>query len=78
MPKVLWEPLRKHFVLFTTKVVRATTSTDQTHKLLIELQDGLRVETVVISKGASTARRKATNRARGAWRAAAGFGGEVL
>ena len=57
LPKVLWEPLRKHFVLFTTKVVRATTSTDQTHKLLIELQDGLRVETVVISKGASTARR---------------------
>jgi 23S rRNA (adenine(2503)-C(2))-methyltransferase len=57
LPKALVEPIKSTFALFTTKVVRATTSTDETTKLLVELQDGMRVETVIIKQGCSTARR---------------------
>ena len=53
LPKALVEPIKSTFALFTTKVVRATTSTDETTKLLVELQDGMRVETVIIKQGCS-------------------------
>eukprot|EP00944_MAST-04C_sp_MAST-4C-sp1_P011251 g11251.t1 len=49
--------LQRTFSLFTSKVVSAVTSKDQaTTKLLVELQDGLRIETVIIRHGAVTAR----------------------
>lgn len=44
--------------MFTSKVVSATTSkNNEVTKLLVQLQDGLQVETVVIRHGATTARR---------------------
>jgi 23S rRNA (adenine(2503)-C(2))-methyltransferase len=49
--------LERTFSMFTSKVVSAITCKDQsTTKLLIELQDGLRIETVIIRHGAVTAR----------------------
>ena len=58
LPKGLGSLLARHFAIFTTRVVKAVTSGDGVvTKLLVELQDGLRVEAVVIRHGASTARR---------------------
>jgi sorting nexin-8 len=57
-PMRLVEPLKRQFALFTSKVVNAQTSLDKsTTKLLVELQDGLRVETVIIRHGAITSRK---------------------
>jgi 23S rRNA (adenine(2503)-C(2))-methyltransferase len=54
IPKHIFKKIEKHFMLFTTKVVQAKTSSDNTTKLLVELYDGLQVETVIIRQGAST------------------------
>ena len=60
LPKGIGTLLAPHFALFTTRVVKAQTSSDGcVTKLLVALQDGLQVETVVIRHGASTARRVA-------------------
>lgn len=57
LPVGLGAILATRFCLLTSRVVSASTSSDEsTTKLLVELQDGLRVETVVIRHGASTAR----------------------
>ena len=56
-PMRILPELEKQFSMFTSKVVSAITCKDQsTTKLLIELQDGLRIETVIIRHGAVTAR----------------------
>jgi adenine C2-methylase RlmN of 23S rRNA A2503 and tRNA A37 len=58
LPAHAIQPLRDNFVMSTSRVVSAQHSRDgSVTKLLIELQDGLRVETVVIRNGATTARR---------------------
>ena len=54
IPKYIFKQIEDHFTLFTTKVVQAKTSSDNTTKLLVELYDGLQVETVIIRQGAST------------------------
>ena len=54
IPKYIFKKIEDHFTLFTTKVVQAKTSSDNTTKLLVELYDGLQVETVIIRQGAST------------------------
>ena len=55
-PPSLVAPLGARFALLTSRVVDASTSGDGlTTKLLVELQDGLRVETVIIRHGAVTA-----------------------
>ena len=57
-PKRFVQPVQLHFALFTTRVLHASTSSDgSTTKLLLALQDGLEVETVVIRHGCTTARR---------------------
>ena len=57
-PKRFVRPVQLHFALFTTRVLHASTSSDgSTTKLLLALQDGLEVETVVIRHGCTTARR---------------------
>ena len=56
-PKRYVRPVQLHFALFTTRVLHASTSSDgSTTKLLLALQDGLEVETVVIRHGCTTAR----------------------
>ena len=57
LPKSIIKPIQSKFCLFTTKVVEAKTSIDNTTKLLVELYDGLQIETVIIRQGASTVRR---------------------
>ena len=57
LPKSIIKPIQSKFCLFTTKVVQAKTSIDNTTKLLVELYDGLQIETVIIRQGASTVRR---------------------
>ena len=57
-PLRLIEPLKANFCLFSSRVVNEQTSNDKsTTKLLVELQDGLRVETVIIRHGAITSRK---------------------
>lgn len=57
-PPGLVELIQNHFALLTSKIVSVNHSQDMTvTKLLVELQDGLRVETVIIRHGATTARR---------------------
>ena len=62
-PKRFVRPVQLHFALFTTRVLHASTSSDgSTTKLLLALQDGLEVETVVIRHGCTTARRASGER----------------
>jgi 23S rRNA (adenine(2503)-C(2))-methyltransferase len=57
-PKRFVRSVQLHFAVFTTRVLHASTSSDgSTTKLLLALQDGLEVETVVIRHGCTTARR---------------------
>ncbi|KNC81211.1 hypothetical protein SARC_06458 [Sphaeroforma arctica JP610] len=56
MPKGVSEMVVSKFTLMTTTVVEAVTSGDNAvTKLVIQLQDGLKVETVIIRHGAVTA-----------------------
>ena len=48
LPKRLNTPLADKFIMCSSKVVQQRLSTDGTIKLLIELQDGQRVEAVII------------------------------
>ena len=54
LPDKLPALLRAEFALCTSRVQEAFTSADGTIKLLVELQDGLTVESVVIPNGATT------------------------
>eukprot|EP01134_Creolimax_fragrantissima_P002127 CFRG2127T1 len=56
MPKGVVAMVQEKFTLMTTRVVDSQTSGDNAvTKLVVELQDGLRVETVIIRHGAVTA-----------------------
>jgi adenine C2-methylase RlmN of 23S rRNA A2503 and tRNA A37 len=48
MPEGLAEQIKAEFTLETSRVKKVFRSTDGTTKLLVELQDGLTVETVII------------------------------
>jgi len=48
LPKAAWHVLDRDFVRFTSTVEQCQTSTDGTKKLLIRLQDGLKVEAVIM------------------------------
>ena len=48
LPKAAWQVLDRDFVRFTSTVEQCQTSSDGTKKLLIRLQDGLKVEAVIM------------------------------
>jgi ERCC4-related helicase len=60
VPKRLNAVLRERFVLCSSRVVQERHSTDGTIKLLIELQDGQRVEAVIIPHKGDTAKARNT------------------
>lgn len=52
MPKAVYEIIRDEFKLVTSKVVKSTVSKDgSTTKMLVELQDGKLVESVIMRYG---------------------------
>ena len=56
IPRRVIAPIQRDFKLMITKIVKAQTSKDgSTTKLLVRLQDGMEVETVIIRHGATTA-----------------------
>jgi adenine C2-methylase RlmN of 23S rRNA A2503 and tRNA A37 len=56
LPKAAIALLDSNFTLFSTKLIRHQASSDgETTKLLVELQDGLQVESVIMSYDTSTA-----------------------
>ncbi len=48
LPKAAWQVLDSGFARFTSTVEQCQTSSDGTKKLLIRLQDGLKVEAVIM------------------------------
>lgn len=63
LPKVAVAALDAKFILFSTKLVRRQASSDgETVKLLVELQDGLQVESVIMTYDTSTAARQNKDR----------------
>jgi 23S rRNA (adenine(2503)-C(2))-methyltransferase len=61
LPDGVAAKLKKKFVISTSRVKQVHRSTDGTCKLLVELQDGLTVETVIIPMGATTGDQPAGN-----------------
>mgnify|MGYP006092897471 CR=1 FL=1 len=57
-PPSLLAAVQLHFVMFTIQLVRKSTSSDgSTTKMLLRLQDGFDIETVVMRHGCTTARK---------------------
>jgi len=57
-PPSLLPPVQLHFVMFTISLIKKVTSSDKsTTKMLLRLQDGFDIETVVMRHGCTTARR---------------------